>query len=86
MKARLPASYRKQPKSTITREFTANLIRHICKGFIVVMYKKYGWRKKRCSELITEVIDYLNHQYDEAEVGDILAKLELDNLADATEM
>lgn len=85
MKARLPSAYRKQSKSEATREFTANLIRHICKGFIVVMYKKYGWRKKRCSELITEVIDYLNHHYDESEVEEIMAKLDLSTLSDTPE-
>lgn len=85
MKARLPSIYKKQSSSIPTREFTANLIRHICKGFIVVMYKKYGWRKKRCGELITEVIDYLNHHYDEAEVKEIMTKLDLGTLSDTSE-
>ena len=86
MKARLPLTPKNHNISDVeTREFAARLIRHVCKGFMVVMYKKYGWRKKRCSELITEVIDYLNHHYDEAEVKEIMAKLDLGTLSDTPE-
>lgn len=86
MKARLPKAYQKKRKNEVNREFAANIIRHVCKGFLVVMYKKYGWRKKRCSELITEVIDYLNNHYDEDEAAKILSELDLSHISDSSEI
>ena len=85
MKARLPQMYRKESNKSINREFSRKLIHHVCKGFIVVMYKKYGWRKKRCYDLLQEVIDYLNNHYDESEAESILDELDLKLLSNVKE-
>ena len=89
MKARLPKGYRKQLKKDAEdekKELSLRVIRHVCRGFIVIMYKKYGWRKKRCYELITAVVDYLNSDHDESEVEDILKELDLKMLSDSAEI
>lgn len=86
MKARLPRNYRKLSNSEQHKELSLKLIRHVCRGFAIVMYKKYGWRKKRCYELMTEVMDYLNNNYDEAEAEEILEKLDLKMLSESAEI
>ena len=80
MKARLPKAYRKRTtreREQDTQEFSKRIVQHVCKGFIVVLYKKYGWRKKRCYELLSAVVEYLNNDYDEAEAEEILKQLDL---------
>lgn len=89
MKARLPNAYRQKSKKDVeaeNKELSLRVIRHVCRGFIVIMYKKYGWRKKRCYELITSVIDYLNSDHDEAEAEEILKELDLKMLSDSAEI
>lgn len=92
MKARIPKDYKEQiklqqklQKEQEQKDFSLKLLQHFCKGLMVVMYKKFEWRKKRCTELLTDVIDYLNKEYDEEEVEEILQKLDLTILSDKTE-
>lgn len=88
MKARLPKDYKKQLKAIEeqkTRNLSSNIIRHVCSGFMVVLYKKHEWRKKRCTELLNDVIDYLNNHYDEKEVQEIIKKLDVPLFVDVAE-
>ena len=85
MKARIPKDYKERMKlieEQKNRNLSVNVIRRVCAGFMVVLYKKHEWRKKRCMELLTDVIDYLNNNYDEKEVQDIIKKLDLPLLED----
>jgi hypothetical protein len=86
MKARLPKNYKQQLAEQQSRDFSLRIIRHVCKGLMVVMYKKYDWRKKRCYELLTELIKYLNEDYDEKEAEEILQQLDLPEISDSTEI